>query len=153
MEISYNDISVRSRPGIELPSKSLRGVKGERGEKGEQGPAGPAGPRGPPGKIIEISNPVKPLVRVIKDGGTRNIYPDDEKIFLISSSSIELVPVKFKSVTIDNDDSYVDIPIVEIYTGDTDTKHSIRIDGTIYPLRQNRRYTLYLVGSTWRITS
>lgn len=151
MKIRFDDVTIHSRPGLELPSKSLRGSKGERGERGHQGPQGAAGLRGPPGKIVEIANPVKPLVRVIKAGGTRSVYPDDEKIFIISSTPVELVPVKSKSVAIVEDDSYVDIPIVDIYTSDSDAKHSIRIDDTIYTLQSNRKYTIYLVESSWKI--
>lgn len=151
MSVKIENVKISSRSGLEKESISMRGVKGERGDKGDQGARGKPGMRGPPGKCCDIERGEIPPVRVIQKGGLRKIEKDDTVIIINTKESVSLSVSDIDDRNnVEDEDSYVHLNIITILTGKYDVLHYLELD-EIFPLKHNRRYTLYRIQGVWNL--
>lgn len=142
--MKISGVKVLARPGLQAESDSMRGVAGA---DGKQGPRGPPGARGPPGKCCDYTGD-SPPIRVIKNGGSRKLFEDDTVVILSSKESISLTPPVMKNFVVDNEDSYVHVKVITILTSESVTTHYLNLN-EIYPLKPNRKYTVYFFEDRW----
>lgn len=100
-------------------TQGIRGVKGDPGDKGDKGDPGKQGPPGDPGKPGDKGGPcpcvddeyhtgMKVIVRTIRKGGLRQIFPKDRHIVIDTRESVTLMLPRLEEITFPSSSSSSD---------------------------------------------